>query len=307
MIKPLLPAKTQSRTTSGRRREGGVVFATALCIVGGCSVERMIAVDRIESRTEDAGSTGSEASIEGASDARSQGADGASSADGAQGGSDSAAGSSCESPAFVTSSTGGIWSNDGYFVFNNVWNTSADPGPQTLYACSYHSWYVVSDQNNDAGVVESYPNVQMNFNDVPLSSLQAVTSTFAEKSPHVGVYEDAYDVWMNGVAVAGSTQIMIWVDNYNRVPDGSRVTTTTLSNRTYDVWKTSDNTHIVLVSTATFTSGTVDLLEVFNWTIAQGWLRPSSTLGQIDFGVEIESTGGASATYQFDDFSITSM
>jgi hypothetical protein len=284
-----------------------VVFATALCVAGGCSVERTIAVERIESPTEDAGSTGGEASIERTSDAHSEGTDGVSSADGAEGGYDSGAGATCENPAFVTSSTGGIWSNSGYFVFNNVWNTSADPGPQTLYACSYHSWYVVSDQNNDAGLVESYPNVQMNFNDVPLSSLQAVTSTFAERSPHVGVYEDAYDVWLNGVAVAGSTQVMIWVDNYNRVPEGSRVTTTTLSNRTYDVWKTSDNTHIVLVSTATFTSGTVDLLEVFNWTIAQGWLRPSSTLGQIDFGVEIESTGGASATYQFDDFSITSM
>jgi hypothetical protein len=275
--------------------------------VGGCTVERTIAVERIESRTEDAGSADGEASIEGTGDARTEGTDSSSSADGAEGGFGSGAGSSCENPAFVTSSTGGIWSNGGYFVFNNVWNTAADPGPQTLYACSYHSWYVVSDQNHDAGVVESYPNVQMNFNDVPLSSLQAVTSTFAESSPHVGVYEDAYDVWLNGVATAGSTQIMIWVDNYNRVPDGSEVTTTTLSGRSYDVWKTSDSSHVVLVSTATFTSGTLDLLEIFNWNIAQGWLRPSSTLGQIDFGVEIESTGGASATYRFDDFSITSM
>jgi hypothetical protein len=185
-----------------------------------------------------------------------------------------------------------------------VWNTAAGPGPQTLYACSYHSWYVVSDQTDNGGAVKTYPNVQMNFNDVPISSFHGLTSTFAETSPHVGIYEDAYDIWLNGVATTRSSQVLIWVDNTNRVPAGSQVTTTTLGGRTYDVWKTSDNSHIVLVSTAAFTSGTVDLLEILNWAIIQGWLPSGSTLGQIDFGVEIVSTGGASATYLFNDFSI---
>ena len=212
---------------------------------------------------------------------------------------------SCTNPVFWTSSPSGIWSDEGYFVFNNMWNKSAGLGPQTLYACSYHSWYVVSDQTDDAGAVKSYPNVQMNFSDVPISSLHAVTSRFAETSPHVGIYEDAYDVWLNGVATAGSSEIMIWVDTYNRVPAGNQVTTITLGGRSYDVWKTSDNSYIALVSTVPVTSGTFDLLAIFQWTIDQGWLPSDTTLGQIDFGVEIESTGGASATYQFNDFSIT--
>ncbi len=81
--------------------------------------------------------------------------------------------------------------------------------------------------------------------------------------------------------------------------------TTTLGGRTYDVWKTSDNSYIALVSTITFSSGSVDLLEIFDWTISQGWLPSSSTLSQIDSGVEIVSTNGAAnlATYQFSDFS----
>ena len=155
-----------------------MALGTAIFLTGGCSVERTIAVVRIDSRADDAGSFAGDASFQGTADARSDRADDSSSA---QAGSEGGAGSSCEHPAFVTSSTGGIWHNGddggqgGYLVFNNVWNTAANPGPQTLYACSYHSWYVISDQNNDAGVVESYPNVQMNFNDVPLSSLQAVT------------------------------------------------------------------------------------------------------------------------------------
>jgi hypothetical protein len=285
-----------------RSREAAAALGVAVCVAGGCGVERTIAVERIDNPT-DAGGAGSDASIDVPADAP-DGADGSSSAEGDA----DAGGSSCEASAFVTASPLGIWTDAGadYLVYNNVYNTKDNAGPQTLTACSYHSWYVVSDQTSDAGVVESYPNVQMNFNDLPVSSLHTVMSSFAETGPQVGIYEYAYDVWLNGVASAGSTQVLVWVDNHGRVPDGSLVTTATLSARTYDVWKTDDS-HIVLVATVKLTSGTVNLLEIIQWTIDQGWVDSSSTLGQIDFGVEIESTGGASATYRVDDFSITAM
>ena len=260
--------------------------------VAGCAVERFTAVEAIDGELHEGGATGGEAPFEGVTDAEDVSEAGTVLSD-------------CRIPAFTTSSPRGIWDSGGYFVFNNVWNTDAGPGPQTLYACSYNSWYVVSDQPQSAGAVKSYPNVQMNFNEVPISSFHSITSTFAEKSPGVGIYEDAYDIWLNGVATPGSRQIMIWVDNYNRVPTGSRVTTTNLGGRTYDVWRTTDSAYIALVSAVPFTSGAVNLLEIFNWTIAQGYIPPSATLGQIDFGVEIVSTGGASGTYLFNDFSIT--
>ncbi len=292
----------RDETASARRRRAAVVLAIAMFAAGGCAVDRLTVVDLMDGAVADAGGTGPQASIDGAADASSDGMVTSSTGeDGSDGGPNS---SPCTNPAFVTSSPSGIWSNGSYFVFNNMWNTSAGLGPQTLYACSYHSWYVVSDQTDDAGAVKTYPNAQMNFNNVPIASLQGVTSTFAETSPHVGIYDDAYDVWLNGVATAGSTEVMIWVDNHNQVPNGSRVATMTLGGRTYDVWRTSDGSYIALVSTVTFTSGTVDLLEIFNWTIAQGFLPSTATLGQIDFGVEIVSTGGANATYEFDDFSI---
>jgi hypothetical protein len=37
----------------------------------------------------------------------------------------------------------------------------------------------------------------------------------------------------------------------------------------------------------------------------KGWLPSNSTLGQLDFGVEIVSTNGTNATFKFTDFSIT--
>jgi hypothetical protein len=281
-----------------RRRQAGVL-GIAVCVAGGCVAGRVTAVDQIAGGT-DAGDTGSEVYPDGAADALGDGAMGPSE-DGPDGG---PAPERCTNPVFVTSQPYGIFNNGGYFVFNNMWNAAAGPGPQTLYACSYHSWYVVSDQADDAGAVETYPNVQMNFNDVPLSSFAGITATFAETSPRVGIYEEAFDVWLDGVAQPESIQVMVWVDVFNRTPLGSQVTTTTLAGRTYGVWKTSDGLQITLVSTETFTAGTVDLLGIFDWTMAQGLVPHAATLGQIDFGVEIVSTGGASATYEFNDFSI---
>ena len=212
----------------------------------------------------------------------------------------------CTNPVFVTSDPNGGWSDGGYYVHNNMWNSSAGLGPETLSACSYNNWYVVSDQTNNVGAVKTYPNVHKDYNNVPISSFNTITSTFAATSPHVGIYDVAYDIWTNGVATSGSTEFMIWTENYNQVPAGSQVANVIFGGRTYNVWKTSDSSYIAFVPTVVFTSGTVDLLEIFNWTISKGWLPANSTLGQICFGVEIVSTNGADATFQFTDFSIAS-
>ena len=213
--------------------------------------------------------------------------------------------SACREPVFVTASASGIWNNDGYFVFNNVWNAAAGPGPQTLYACSYHDFYVVSEQADDGGgSVKSYPNVQMNYGDLPLSSFQHITSRFAEVGPPVGRYEYAFDVWLNGVAQPSSSQVMIWVENHEQAPLGDRVASAVLGGRSYEVWNTADNLHLTLVASQAFRSGTLNLLEIFSWAIAAGYVPAGATLGQIDFGVEIVSTAGGSATFRFDDFAL---
>jgi hypothetical protein len=212
----------------------------------------------------------------------------------------------CTHPVFTTSDTNGGWSDGGYYVHNNMWNSSAGLGPETLYACSYHNWYVVSNQTNNAGAVKTYPNVHKDYANVPISSFKTITSTFAATSPHVGIYNVAYDIWTNGVATAGSTEIMIWTENYKQVPAGSRAATVTLGGRIYDVWKTSNNRYIAFVPKTVFTSGSIDILELFRWTMDQGYLPMNSTLGQLDFGVEIVETGGGEATFRFTDFSITS-
>ena len=74
-----------------------------------------------------------------------------------------------------------------------MWNASNYSVTQTLYACSYSNWYVRANMSNDSGdgAVKTYPNAQENFNEKKISSFRTISSTFAETSPHIGIYEDA--------------------------------------------------------------------------------------------------------------------
>ncbi len=187
-----------------------------------------------------------------------------------------------------------------------MWNITGYQVAQTLYACAYNNWYVVANMNNNSGngAVKTYPNVQENFNERAISSFQSLSSSFSETSPHVGIYEDAYDIWINGIASSGSTELMIWNDNYGQRPAGSAQGTVTFDGRTYTVWKTTGS-YIALVANSTFTSGTVNILEVLQWLTSQGWVPANSTLGQICYGVELVSTNSTNQTFTFNNFSIS--
>jgi hypothetical protein len=195
---------------------------------------------------------------------------------------------------------------DGYYVDTDTWNAAGYQVSQTMYVCSYDNWYVVANMNDDRhdGAVKTYPNVHKDFPDAPaLGAFGTITSSFAHTAPHVGIYEFAYDIWLNGVATSGSTEVMIWTDNYRQVPSGSRLETVTMGSESYDVYKSGS--YIAFVATANVTSGTVDLLAFFDHIIAQGWIPATSTLGAIDYGVELVSTDGADAVFEINDFSLT--
>src|SRR5260370_39859924 len=108
------------------------------------------------------------------------------------------------------------------------------------------------------GAVKTYPNVHAAFNKPPIGSFRTISSAFAETSPHTGIYEDAYDIWINGIASSNSTEVMIWNDNQQQVPSGSPQGTVTFDGRAYTVWK-SDG-YVAFVANSNFSSGTINLL-----------------------------------------------
>lgn len=218
--------------------------------------------------------------------------------------------------AFTSSDPEGQWTDGDYFIRQDAWN--GDAGPQTLYACSYHSWNVVATEPSTTDV-KTYPDVQMDFQQnggatgsgVPISSFTSIASTFAETSPHVGIYEDAYDIFVNSNTLVGpgTTEIMIWVDNYKQAPAGNKVASAvTIDNRAYDVYYEADNGngghYIAFVANTNFAAGTVNVLAFFDYAIQKTWIPASAPLNQICFGVEICETNGTAATFEFTDFSI---
>jgi hypothetical protein len=214
----------------------------------------------------------------------------------------------CTDPTFTTSDPNGGQTIDGYYVHNNMWNCGGMyTCTETLSACSYNSFFVIANANDDAhdGAVKSFPNVHKDYQAAPaISSFQSITTTFAATSPHVGIYDVAYDIWLNGVASAGSNEIMIWTENFKQVPAGGKVDAVTLGGQAYDVYRTGDGGYIALVPTQVMLSGSIDLLGMFQYLMSKGFLATDSTIGQIDYGVEIVSTDGSDARFDFTDFSI---
>jgi hypothetical protein len=250
----------------------------------------------------------------GAGGASAGGGSGGASAGGGSGGASAGGGSggapSCTNPPHVlplnpSNPQDGI-TLGGFYVDTDTWNAAGYSVTQTMYICDYNNWYVVAKMDNVSGdgAVKTYPNVHKDFNAAPaLSSFTAISSSFAHAGPHVGIYEFAYDIWLNGVASSGSTEVMIWTDNFNQVPSGSVQETVTLDGQSYRVYKSGS--YIAFVATNNVTSGTVDLLAIFNHIIGKGWIPSTSTLGAIDYGVELVSTNGMDATFVVNGFSLT--
>ena len=149
---------------------------------------------------------------------------------------------SCGSPEFSTSEPDGGWSDGGYYVHNNMWNAD-EAGPETLLACAYDNWYVDSTQPSSTSV-KTYPNVHKDINNLngnPFNDYSVIRSTFAARGPGVGIYDVAYDVWLNGVGDGdGITELMVWTENVKQVPSGDKLTTYTAGGFTYDVWADED-------------------------------------------------------------------
>lgn len=229
------------------------------------------------------------------------------------GGAGPAAAVACTDPKYVTSDPDGMWNHRGYWVHNNMWNASGYDVTQTLSACSFRNWKVTATADNSAGdgAVKTYPNVHKDFHDWAtgweprLSSFTSIRSSWAARTPHVGIYNAAYDIWLNGIP--GEHEVMIWTENFHQVPAGSggtRIATKWFSGYRWRIWATQDNSYIAFVPTRRLTHGTLGIRKMLNWLVARGRLPRDVTLGAIDFGFEIVSTDGKPATFKVNDFSL---
>ena len=226
------------------------------------------------------------------------------------------AGAVCTNPAWRSSSNGAMYSDGGFIIHNNMWNTSGYRVSETVEACSYHSWNVIATADNSSGdgAVKTYPNVHKDYhnwstgNEPPLSNYPILSSSFAAAGPNTGIYNIAYDIWLNGVGNGGGSnrEVMIWTDNQAQRPAGSVVATGLgIGGQTWTLWATGDNHILSFVAGKDMAAGTVNIRAMLDYLISHGRVPANSTLGQIDYGVEIVSTNGAPGTFRFTGFSLT--
>lgn len=222
---------------------------------------------------------------------------------------------SCKHPTFVISGNQGGQSIGRYYADNNMWNAGGYDVSQTMRVCSPGNWSVTAraDNRRGDGAVKTYPNVHRDYHnwgnghEPKLSSFSSIKSTFASRSPHVGIYNGAYDIWINGVADNNSTELMIWTDNYRQRPSGRVVKKgIQFSHRTWKLWSADNNHYLAFVPNKPIGHGTIALKKRFSYLVSHGYLPKGSTLGQVDFGYEIVSTNGARHKFKIDRFRVTS-
>ena len=213
--------------------------------------------------------------------------------------------SGCQHPRLVSSARLTTWEDAGYYVTNDMWNVGKYSVRQTLGACSYRNWFVTATMDNGdrANVVKSYPNVYRAFGATPVSAYHTITASYAHVNPGGGIYEDAFDIWFNGVARWWATEIMIWTDNHGQIPPGLALARVTIDGQRYVVWKSrGPGGTISFVAVRGSSEGTVNLLSFFDWVIARHWMGAGAQLRQVAYGVELVSTGGVPETFAVTSF-----
>jgi hypothetical protein len=218
--------------------------------------------------------------------------------------------------------------NGSELAIQDVWNQCCN-WHQTLTASSGTAWSVVANMAAGNTAVVSYPDTQVTYtlpdgSTPTLSSFGAtLTSGWQDANPAgTGqIYEYAYDIWLNPAgAQSWSSQdqeLMIWTDNHGQRPAGNDTgrAYTDASGAQWEVWLdsgscstcTAANDGIVTyLRKGNAATGSVDLAGFFSDMKASGYSIASTSVDQINYGLEICSTGGASQTYAISNYSLVS-
>jgi hypothetical protein len=213
------------------------------------------------------------------------------------------------------------------YIANNCWG---DPScQQTVTARNPGNWSISANEPLGNTAVKTYPNVQQLMNDwtgsgwngpgptgdTPISAITRLSSSYTETMPHNRVTDAqaAYDIWLGQQGTGNGNEVMVWVDNVNRASGGaSQLATATIGGQNWTLYGDRSGELIWSLDarggTGTFaqqSSGTVDLLALLNWLITHGYKAAGTVIGQVDFGWEICSTGGAPENFGVSAYSIT--
>jgi hypothetical protein len=223
---------------------------------------------------------------------------------------------------FTTSEKKGQWvAPNGDLVNNNVRTDGKYPlGEQTLTVYGADSFEVEHDHNyappESAGAIKSYPCIQRNLNPPrTIDSFTEVTASFKFTAPDDagGEWNRAFDVW-TGKWGGLTGELMVWTDHkYNgTLPPKNAVVSDrpTIGGQRYIAWKRPLNPgdtrpYIAFVMDPLVAEGSVDLLAIFRWCVAKGWLKGTDTIAAFEYGVELANGAGKKRIHQLTNYTLT--
>ncbi len=206
--------------------------------------------------------------------------------------------SSCTNPSYSSSdaeATDNTDDSDGYqyyWVNNDAW--SGSHGPQTIYVCSPSSWYAVSNQTDNGGQVETYPDTEYDVGgrDNPstktIAQWNSIVSTFSENFPSGGSWDAGYDLWTNN----WTNETMVW--NQWAGSQAYWYTQATITASISGVnYKFIDNGgELIFMRETQVLSGSVDILGIYQWEVSHGYASNNDVPTQLEYGVEVCATNG---------------
>ena len=218
----------------------------------------------------------------------------------------------CTSPIYTSSDPNATYNTDpgnveNWWVNNDAW--SGSHGPQTINVCSNTSWYATSNQPDDGGQVETYPDTEYdvggrdNPSTTPISGWDSITSTFAESNPSAGGWDAGYDLWTDN----WKHETMIWnqwagsQSYWPGLANGPGGYAMTLGGVPYHFY--ANGSELMFFRDTQVASGSVDILAAYQWEVANGFASVSDIPTQIEYGTEVAYTSGTE-TFNTTDFGV---
>lgn len=199
-----------------------------------------------------------------------------------------------------------------YVVQNNRWGTTST---QCLDVTDTGFRIVQADGTATNGGPKSYPSVFYGChytNCSPGTNLPAQLSSISSAPTSVSfsyvdnaVYDAAYDIWLDPTPRkdgVNKTEIMVWYHQTSPVqPIGSRVATTNIGGRSFDVWTGSNGSNDVIsfVATSAMSSWSFDVKAFADETVRRGMAQSNWYLTSVQAGFEPWQNGVGLAVTSF--------
>jgi hypothetical protein len=210
-----------------------------------------------------------------------------------------AAGGTAHADTQICDKYGSTTIENRYIVMNNEWGADI---PQCINVTSGGFALTANHSRPTNGAPASYPAIYVGCHytacstgtNLPMqvSEIKSVTSSISYSYPGSGIYDAAYDIWLDPTPkkdAVNKQEVMIWFNRQGQIqPVGSKVASATIGGRTWEVWTGNNGANDVVsyVAPSPIKSWNFSILDFINDTKTRSGVTNSWYLTSIQAGFE---------------------